>query len=311
MRMHMNRAFTAEQVKFSACAESYDNEQANRNHATHPADAASIKCRRDEMENALRDMLAAPSYNGREILIKLEEVLDHTIEWRTHGPAIARDLTDALRPQPSKEMRAAFRGFQKAWMAQALHDLSEEHTESNATLLSDDVFQAVKVVFGVPCATAGDFLVKAYVNLLWSAGHTGGFVGRAEPTGNFFDVSLPDIDSDNVVTDDFYLTTYIDLDESDLGACLLATGKIDFDPAAWVDRAANIGIAISLIISADGRRSLSFGLLDTDDERLQREERRLQRILTFCGQQRWKAVAAFISEHRPQCVLTAPAKAAT
>ncbi|EJU14959.1 hypothetical protein LH128_01247 [Sphingomonas sp. LH128] len=311
MRMMMNQPLMAAKQTFDAANARVDWEDAHINHPEHPSDEESIKDAAEHLQQALWDYVATPAYNGREILLKLEELLDHTPEWRDHASAIERDLTDAARPQPSRPMFAAFHAFRDAWIAQGEQDLSQRATNSEEIRLHDVVFSAVKVVFAIPCATPGDFLVKAYVNLLWHTGHTAGFDGRPVATGSFFDPDLLNIDTDSLVSDEFFRKAYIDLSECDLGACLIATGHINFDPPAWLARADTIGLPISLIVKPDGGRSLCFGVIDTDDERVQREERRLQQILNFAGQRRWKAIADFITEHRKDliCVVSPNIKA--
>ncbi|MYL97929.1 hypothetical protein GR702_09110 [Novosphingobium sp. FGD1] len=172
------------------------------------------------------------------------------------------------------------------------------------------MLKAVLAVFGIPCATPGDFIVKSYVNLLWHAGHTKGREVMRSPTGSFHDIDLSEIDSDSTITDAYYGAVYDDLDQCDLGACLLATGNIDFDPRGWLERADTIGMPVAVILKADGSKSLSFGFIDNDDDRLRREERRLQQILTFDHARRWQSIAAYISEHRADLLLVAPAPAA-
>lgn len=309
MRMMMNQPLMAAKQTFDAANARVDWEDAHVNHPNHPSDEESIKDAADHLKQTLWEYVATPAYNGREILLKLEELLDHTPEWRAHASLIERDLTDVARPQPSRPMFAAFEHFRVCWIAVADYDRASTHTDEEALRLHGIMSAAADAVFTVSCATPGDFLVKSYINLLWHAGHTAASHLSGNETGSYFDIAISDIDSESALTDAYYRSVYDDLDHSDLGACLLATGNIDFDPLGWIERAGTIGMPISLIVKADGAKSLNFGFIDSDDDRLHREERRLQQILTFDSARRWKAVADFIAEHRGDLVYTAAVRA--
>lgn len=306
LRFHMNSQFHAEKAKLTTCVKAADHECNMLEHPTHPADAESLQVAQDNLDVAIAKFVAVPAYNGFEILLQLEAMLSHTDEWMANGGAFERSLTAAARPQPSPTMERAFAVFRKAWLDQADYEGSDNTEERR---LCNSVCHAATVVFEVPCATAGDFLVKAYINVLWHAGPTTGSYLRHGDSGNFFDVDLPEIETDSVIGDTYYRSVYDDLDHCDLGACLLATGHIDFDPKGWVERASAIGMPLAVIIKGDGSKSLSFGFIDADDDRLRREERRLQQILTFDHARRCRTLTAYIAENRPDLVLAAAAEA--
>jgi hypothetical protein len=243
------------------------------------------------------------------MLDQLEVMFAVTDEWMGNGGAFEHALTAAARPQPSAAMVTAYATFRASWIAVADNDVSTTHTTDDECRLVDAMTAALASIFAVSCATAGDFVVKSYANLLWHAGHTASRHLPDPDTGSYFDIALSEIDSDSTVTDAYYRSVYDDLHHSDLGACLLATGNIDFDPLGWVERAGAIGMPVSVIIRVDGVKSLNFGFIDSNDDRLHREERRLQQILTFDSAHRWKAVADYIAEHRGDLVYTAAASA--
>lgn len=302
MRFHMNPQFVAEKAKVANSKAALDHERAMVDHPSHPADELSLQNAQDSLDCAVADFVCAPAYNGREMLLQLEMLLGHTDEWLSNGGAFENGLTAAARPQPSPPMIAAFASFRTAWVEMAEHDLSSVHTNENEQRLHAGMFAAQEGVFAVCCATPGDFLVKAYVNLLWHAGHTASAHLRNGDTGSFFDIALSEIDSDSVLTDTYYRSVYDDIDHSDLGACLVALGSIDFDPGLWIDRAESIGMSVSVIVADCFKPRLAFGMIDSADDRLQREERRLQQIMTFDHRSRWPALLRFITEHRPELV---------
>lgn len=302
MRMHMNTALLAARAKLAACVANVARERSMIDHPRFPADAASIRAVEEKRDIALADYVSVTPHNGVELLDQLEVMFAVSDEWMGNRGAFEQALTAASRPQPGPQMIAAFSSFRVAWLALADYATSPDYTDDEALRLQGIMSDAAEVVFTVGCATPGDFVVKSYVNLLWHAGHT---ALRHLPdcgTGNYFDVALSEIDSDSLLTDAYYRSVYDDLDHSDLGACLLATGNINFDPLGWVERAGTIGMPVSVIIRADGTKSLNFGFIDSDDDRLRREERRLQQILTFDHRARWHLVADFIVNNRPDLV---------
>lgn len=309
MRMHMNPTLAAAKSKLAVRVSNLAREREMVDHPKHPADAASIREAEEKRDIALADYVSVPPHNGVEMLDQLEVLLAVTDEWMSNGGAFEQALTAAARPQPSAPMVTAYATFRASWIAVADNDVSTTHTTDDECRLVDAMSAALAALFTVSCATAGDFVVKSYANLLWHAGHTASRHLPDPDTGSYFDIALSEIDSDSVVTDDYYRSVYDDLDYSDLGACLLATGSIDFDPLGWVERAGTIGMPVSVVVRADGTKSLNFGFIDSDDDRLRREERRLQQILTFDHRARWHQVADFIVMYRPDLVFAAPAKA--
>lgn len=310
MRMHMNPTLASAKARLAVLAANVAREREAITDPKHPADAESIQRELDKLDVARADFVALPAHNGLELLVQMEAMLDRTDEWMNNGDAFEQALTAAARPQPSAPMVTAFATFRARWIAVADNDVSTTHTTDDECRLVDAMSAALAAVFSVSCATPGDFVVKSYANLLWHAGYTASRHLPDHDTGSYFDIALSEIDSDSTVTDAYYRSVYDDLDHSDLGACLLATGNIDFDPVGWVERAGAIGMPVSVIIRADGTKSLNFGFIEGDDDRLRREERRLQQLLTFDHRRRWHLIADFITEHRPDLVLAAPSKAA-
>lgn len=308
MRMHMNPTLASAKARLAVLAANVNREQAMINDPVHPADAESIRQQQHKLDVARADFIALPAHNGLELLVQLEAMLDRTDEWMSNGGAFEQALTAAARPQPSAAMVTAFAAFRASWIAVADNDVSTTHTTDDECRLVDAMSAALSALFTVSCATAGDFVVKSYANLLWHAGHTASQHLPDHETGSYFDIALSEIDSDSTVTDAYYRSVYDDLDHSDLGACLLATGNIDFDPGGWVERAETIGMPVLVILKEDGTKSLNFGFIDSDNDRLRREERRLQQVLTFDHRARWYLVADFITEHRPDLVSAAPTK---
>nr|WP_086491248.1 hypothetical protein [Novosphingobium panipatense] len=273
--------------------------------------ADHVELLRENLHSSADRVLRTSAITGKDVAEKLSVMLeyvddeDRAFGWRE----IERDLEAMSRPEPGPDARRAFAAFRDAWVAQAEHDASEAHTDEEAFRLSDIVFDTLQSLFRVPCTTAGDFLVKSYAHLIWHAVHTSSPEARKAGNGSYYDIDLNGIDADSLVTDDYFRSVYDDLNHSDLGACLLATGSIDFDPRGWLERAERIGMTVNIIEKDGGAQALTLGMIDSDDERLQREERRLQRIMTFDHSRRWSAVSGFICEQRPDLVFRVASRA--
>jgi hypothetical protein len=263
--------------------------------------AADVKRLKDNHSSSAETLVKTRALTGKDILAKIGVVLEHSdagFGWTSIG----KDLTAVDRPEPGPAVCSAFDAWRAAWVAMGEYDASDGYTDAEASRLSDIVYSTMLSVFRAPCTTAGDFLVKSYAHLLWHATHTNTREIRGTGTGSFFDINHGGIDSDSLVTDEYYRSVYDDLNHSDLGCCLLATGLIAFDARKWLERAESIGMAVSVIARACGERSLAISMVDSDDPRLQREQRRLQRILAFDHHLRWLAVSDLISKERPDLV---------
>lgn len=309
MRIQSTVAFAAAHAKYDLTYAAWHGRAEFEN------DPGASKLLETSLLESADAMLRTPAVTSTELVQKIDVMLEHIDDdgrgfgWRM----IERDLRAMSRPTPGPVMRSAFRAWRTAWRDAALHDASETFTDGEAGRLHRIMSGAMEAVFRVPCTTAGDFVVKAYVNLIWCTGHTDNRDSRRSGTGNFFDIDVMEIDSDSLMTDAYYRSVYDDLDHSDLGACLLAGGTIDFDPDEWMQTADRIGMSVFLIVRDGGSQAISISQIDSTDqrvERLQREQRRLQRILSHDHDEREQVLAAYILQTRPDCVVTLPPKAA-
>ena len=313
MRIQSTVAFAAAHAKYDFAYAAWHGRAEFENNPGFTA--SDLKLLETNMLEGADTTLRTPAYTSTEVVQKIDVMLEHVDDdgrgfgWRM----IERDIHAMSRPTPGPDMRSAFRAWRTAWRDMALHDASETFDDGEADRLHHIMSSAMEAIFRVPCTTPGDFVVKAYVNLIWCAGHTDNRESRRCGTGNFFDIDVMEIDSDSLMTDTYYRSVYDDLDHSDLGACLLAGGTIDFDPAEWMQTADRIGMSVVLIVRDGGPQAISISLIDSTDqrlERLQREQRRLQRILSHDHHDREQALGAYLLHHRPECVVSIPPKVA-
>ncbi|WP_395391605.1 hypothetical protein WBP07_13025 [Novosphingobium sp. BL-8A] len=310
MRIRSTLAFSAALAEYERLQDAWIQHPEWKNDLSFTPEEAKVL--QGNMLESADAVLKARAVTSHDIVQKLSVMLDHVDDddrgfgWRQ----IERDIEATARPEPGPDMRSAFKVWRTAWWDTSVYDLSETRQDDEADRLHDIMVSAMESIFRVPCATAGDFMVKAYVNLLWHAGHTNTAGPRRAGTGNLFDVDLSEINSDSLITDKHYRSVYDDLDHCDLGACLLSCGTIHFDPEEWMLAADRIGMPVTLVVQPNGRQGVARGMVETDDERLRREERRLQRIMSFEHDVRWELLANYLKERRPDCVLHAPARAA-
>ncbi|WP_159981888.1 MULTISPECIES: hypothetical protein [unclassified Novosphingobium] len=297
MRIRSTLAFSDAKTNHDRCCASWARrDEFVRDERFTAADVEGLKA--NLLANA-ESLIKTRALTGKDIAEKLTVMLEYPgsgFSWR----ALEKDIEAVDRPEPGPALRSAYAAFRTAWLAMGEHDTSDAYTDAEATRLSGHVHSTLQSVFRAPCTTAGDVLVKSYAHLLWHATHTNTRDIRGTGTGSFFDIDLAGIDSDSLLTDDYYRAAYDDLDHSDLGACLLSTGRIDFDARSWLDRAESIGMSVTLIVRDGEKQRISIGMIDSDDERLQREERRLQRLMAFDHAARWAAVSGFVTDHRPE-----------
>lgn len=108
-----------------------------------------------------------------------------------------------------------------------------------------------------PCRTAGDMIVKHYVDMRGQNGPALAYVGDFEAIGFFWEINpdLPGVEdgSHDIAAGQAFLR---DLRDCDLGRCLQYLGRVDFDAADWLDAAGKVGLSVKLIEDRTGNRRL-------------------------------------------------------
>lgn len=200
------------------------------------------------------------------------------------------DLHALQRPEPS-----LIEEFNRWKLAQAAVERAvggDEDMVAEAT--------AYSVLMDAPCGTPGDFMLKAYVNLLGHRGSTLHGEAKSDGTGNLWDIELGDIERPADQDGEYILAAYRDLDASDLGACLLAFGEICFCEIAWIDRVLAVGMVPWIVSDA-----LHLGEpFDQPPARIRRERDRLKRLFTF-DPSRQRIVCSEIKRNWPQLITKA------
>lgn len=241
---------------------------------------AGSKAASDAEYKALEAMLAFPATTPTELQIKLQRIFDRDItgwaSWEQIQPALLADLRRLQGHPVSRAIAIAF----VRW--RAIHEVW--HFDTDGDQNSEAHSEAYHALMATPCTTAGDFMAKAYVNLLGEHGSTLRGTAKADMTGNMWDVDISQADDDREHGEVWQRAAYADLDGSDLGRNLLAYGLPHFSAELWMERADAVGMRVSLIVQEDGSRV--FGISEDHDsedvpEFVHRERSRLQGIWAF------------------------------
>lgn len=197
--------------------------------------------------------------------------------------AMARAPAHSLMAPAEVSLHAPFEAWRSAYQAHAIaSDLNEDDEDLDGEELQNENI-AFRALMAAPCASPGDFMVKCFVNLLDQLGSAEHGEAKLDGTGNLWDVDVPKANPSGDLDSAWERSAYHDLDQSDLGACLLAFGRLDFSAGDWLRRARALKVPIGLTVTGPNEWSLHVGPYAGDDdcERRRRERARLERLLEF------------------------------
>ena len=199
---------------------------------------------------------------------------------------IERDLMNMVRPNVSPAIAEAFDAWARA------HELYWSRSDwpgDESASLCETEDTAAHALHAVSCTTPGDLLVKAYVELMGEYGAQG-----HGPEGLSFAIAETNI---NQAVDRMKLR---DILASDIGCCMTALGRTDFDAERWVAAARAHGKEVGLVITENGRQ-LSFG--DPGGTGMPEILQRLTANgLRMLSRERCTAIAAEIEANHPDLV---------
>ncbi len=227
-------------------------------------------------QDATDELLMTPAGTvsglGEKLAIIDEREIRLWEDWPRYRDALDRDFLDLRRPAAT--IRLPFEAWRAAYLAHYHCTGSDDEAHGLCTLESE----AYKALLAAPCCSPGDFLVKAYVGLINELGS-----GVPDPNRSAFEIDIEKADHPAWGDDAWQRSAYRDLDHSDLGAGLLAFGRLEFSAEEWLERAEAIGLSVRLV---PAERHSVGGLVvemrdDGCDERITRERNRLRRMLAF------------------------------
>lgn len=205
---------------------------------------------------ALDAMLLEPAQVPGEVAEKLRFMLDRDIidnNWGEKGEAflatIQDDLLQLAHPRAGVGMAEAFAEWAAA--LKKFNDCDELENEDAYHAAARDFAEASRTVLRTPCRQPGDHLVKNYVNLYT----TEGGIPDAFP----FMIRHDKLDDDATLDNIGAYHAIQDLKETDIGQCMMALGRVDFDAATWVWAATCVGMHVSVTFQPDGSRQFGWG----------------------------------------------------
>lgn len=257
---------------------------------------------------AMNEFLAMPAHTPAEVGAKLaymrdRDINDNWTEYVGWMAQIERDLIELQRPCVSPTMRDHFQEWRNDYAAYDAdcddESKSRRHSETFLAMMA------------VSCASAGDLIVKVYANQLLEHGGTWLGAGRSDnPLGAYmFELDTARLmegmgDHDGAAEVAFAR----DIRHSDLGRCLLALGRIDFDAQAWVAAVRRAQLPFTVVIQPNGHRTLLTGERPglVDDRHVERFDVCQGLIaggLGTLGAERRAAVCAWVEENEPAMVI--------
>lgn len=263
-------------------------------------------------QNAESDALAAlfshPAENAGDVLIKIRLYMDREIYgWdgeRARGAnktciaAIENDLRDLNRPRVSGRVAEAFGTWAAAWIA--MGEVAEDDDAGTVEALAN-VSGAERALWALPCASPGDYIAKDFVDQMGEQG--------PEPGTAFM---IKDWSDDHEIDGK---PAVADLEDCDLGRCMMALGRTDFDAEAWILAMKAVGGHFKLMIDRSDNDARSFwqgeGISDSATKGEQKRHRLLQMLIG--GEfhvERTKAVCDLIASDYPEHQMSANQKAA-
>lgn len=311
MRIHTTPEFAARLTAWREAYAAHDVFYEAGDDATRGEDRSEASIVAEDLEySALEDFLIAPAFTPTEILRKLEVMRtrdvgeDWTEHYRRYMAQIERDLMEQQRPCVSPGMSALF----EAWR-DAVRALNEDHhgSEERIDQLMAALLATILPLLTAPCFTPGDFMVKVFVEMLGEHGGTclGAAQQHKDPGGFLFEIERRALAEGLGVYDGSAQEAYFrDLNDTDLGCCLLALGRVDFEPAAWLAAADRAGLPVTIVVGPDDKQALwvGMGVAGCDPVQIEREKR-VQRLLTGngggFGTERSAAVGAYIMANEP------------
>lgn len=246
MRFHTtiqhSKALDNYRVAFAAFEAVPDDDSYEGNPAYDVASAAQMEATSAYLD---RPSLTPMEMHQKLTIIGERDVQHWSTEWPTVLAGIQRDLINMARPNVSPEIAEAFAAWaeQHALFYALRHDDEEElRRRCEATAAARDRLNEL------PCTTPGDFIAKAYVDLVVEC-------GVDTDAGPFLVNTVGAHPNDQRI--------YRDISDSDLGRCMMALGRTDFDAATWVAEARRCGKNVTVVNDGD-HRGLMLGMFRED-----------------------------------------------
>lgn len=203
------------------------------------------------------------------------------------------DLINMQRPNVSPALAEAFAGWADAHRAMIA---ARGTADGSFDPLFNAAEAALRSLNAVPCTTPGDFIAKAYVNLMDD-------IGPASAASPFeIDASADALQDERENDVGAKAALYRDIMDSDLGLCMAILGRTDFDAEAWIAAADACGHNFAVMVDPDKARGFSQSM-DGQEPQETYCLRLLAGGLGAVSDQRIKAVADAAQANHPAHVV--------
>lgn len=254
---------------------------------------------------AFEEFLCFPAVTPSEIREKLRRALDREVYLWSDGAgarifeALQADLSQQQQHPASPEVGQLVEDWSKIY--EEWHCLSDYDDDVSAAI-GERRTAAFRRLMSEPCTTPGDFIAKAYVNLIEGIGGTLYGAAKADLSGNIFDIDIATQTDQRDEQEVWHRAAYQDLDDCDVGRNLLAYGLPYFSAEKWMERADAVGLRVYANPDLTG-----FGYTLAEDdapvERIRRERQRLRSLLATDGLVRGCKIIDEIEREWPQLIL--------
>lgn len=306
MRYHKTLGFTSACETVAQCLRIHDMEFDRDDSSSETASAIA------RVTDAIWEVIDYPAVTPAEIEAKISIIFEHEVY--NHHDRSACDAFEALC-EDARRLKAVPVSPQMLELLWRWRHLAEEHNrlsysenDTNEAALErcNAVSWFFQAIMDCPCTTPGDFLAKAYLNILGELGSTFRIDGHV---GNMFDINIDLADRPKDHSEAWQRAAYADLDASDLGANLLAYGLPEFSARHWMERAQAVGLGVHVMVQPHAATLwVEMPGDDISSPRNDREQERLRRILAFQAGRKDQLIAE-IRQTWPQLVVTVPVPA--
>ena len=304
MRFHYTAAFCDAHTRYDAARKEYA--------AFDETDAVAESRAESHLGAADTLFFNVDAYTPTEVLAKVEAAHDRA---RDDFPLTDFYRIDAVRQDMERMRRYSVSpAFADQWEAWAKLDEAWACGEEvlSGMPVEDLRNQGYCALQTTGCVTPGDFILKRYMALLTSYGGCDNAAEREAMTANRWDIDTSTFAEEARFDHADLLGAYDDIDSTDLGANLLAYGKLDFDAEAWMEAAERVGQEVNLAQQRDGTWMFGTSLLYADEgstrPRIRRERDRLLRLKAWQGgADRHRLLAEEIRANWPQLLVWNPA----
>lgn len=256
---------------------------------------------------ALAAVLLHPAEVAGEVAEKLDMMIDRCIietTWGDRGKSyldqIQKDLLQLAHPRAGFGMAESFAEWAAA--LRKFHDCDELENADAYAAAGQAFAEASRTVLRTPCRQPGDHLVKSYVDLYTTEGGD-----SADPC--IFMIRHDKLDDDATLDNIGAYHAIEDLKETDIGQCMMALGRVDFDAKTWVWAASACGAPPSVVYQGDGSRIFGWNA----NAKNSGHEARYRLLACLIGgllhKDRIDAVVDEIEANWPGMVYNRPAKA--